>query len=77
MTKKKSEIIVEQFAQGITVRWKDVDGEAMPSKSLAVVGTECGVIGKEIWKSVSEILSDTSTDRVRVKIECEALVSTL
>ena len=70
---KKSEIIVEQFAQGITIRWKDVDGAAKPSKSLAVTGTECGVIGREVWKDVSQIFCDSEVDKVLIKIECEAL----
>lgn len=70
---KKSEIVVEQFAQGITVRWKDVDGEVRPSKALAIVGTEGGVIGREVWKDVSEILCDTSTDKVRIKLEYEVI----
>ena len=74
---KKSEIIVEQFAQGITVRWKDVDGKINLSKSLAIHGAECGAIGKEIWKDVSEILCDNDTDRVRIKLEYEALISTV
>lgn len=68
---QKAEIIVEQFAQGITVRWKDVDGNIEMSKSLAVHGTECSIIGNEIWKDVSEILCDTTADKVRVKLEYE------
>lgn len=70
---QKAEIIVEQFAQGITVRWKDVDGDIGPSKSLAIRGTECTTIGKEIWDDVSEIFNNTLTDKVRIKVEYEAL----
>lgn len=70
---KKTEIIVEQFAQGITVRWKDCDGEAMPTKALAIAGTEHGAIGKEVWRDILEVLCDSPTEKVRVKIECEAI----
>ncbi len=70
---KKSEIIIEKFAQGITVRWSSLSGNEVPSKALAVSGTECGVIGREIWKEVFEIFQDAPADKVRVKIECEGL----
>ena len=66
---KKAEIIIEQFEQGITIRWKDLDGEVSPSKSLAILGTEYGVIGREVWKDVSSILCDSTTDKVRIKLE--------
>lgn len=68
---KKSEIIIEKFTQGITVRWSSLNSEEVPTKALAISGTECGVIGREIWKEVFEILQDTPADKVRVKIECE------
>ena len=70
---KKSEIIVEQFPQGITLRWKDLDGEAMPTKSLAIEGAEFSVISKEIWEDISEILSDTMIDKVLIKLEYKPL----
>lgn len=70
---KKAEIIVEQFPQGITVRWNDVDSKAAPTKALAMAGTECGVIGKEIWQDVSEVLSDEKTDKVLIKLEYKPL----
>ena len=66
---QRSEVIVEKFAQGITIRWKDVDDETKSSKALAVIGTESCVIGKEIWKEVSKILFYAPTDKVLVKIE--------
>ena len=69
----KAEIIVEQFAQGITVRWRDIDDNVDPSKALAIKGTECTTIGKEIWDDVNEILNNTLTDKVRVRLEYEAL----
>ena len=70
---QKAEIIVEQFAQGITVRWRDIDGLTGPSKALAAHGVECSVIGKEIWEDVLDILSNTLTDKVRIKLEYEAM----
>lgn len=70
---QKAEIVVEWFAQGITVRWEDVDGKVDSSKALAIHGTECGVIGKEIWDDVKEIFDHSLTDKVRIKLEYEAL----
>lgn len=74
---QKAEIVVEQFAQGITVRCKNGDNKSYTSKALAINGAECGIIGKEIWKDISEILCDEATDRIRIKIEYEALISTV
>lgn len=73
----KAEIIVEQFEQGITIRWNDVDGNVDPSKALAAKGSEELILGKEIWSDISEILDNSLTDRIRIKLEYEELISTL
>lgn len=68
---KKAEIIVEKFDQGITIRWKDVDGIVEPQKALAPNGTEYAAIGKSVWDDVSDFICDTQTDNVRIKLEYE------
>lgn len=70
---QKVEIIVEKFAQGITIRCKDANENATPTKALAVHGTECSVIGKEIWRDVNDLFNETIADKVRVRLEYEAL----
>lgn len=73
---RKAEIIIEKFSQGITsrcVRSFDVPGLDRPSKSLAIHGTECGIIGKEIWRDVLDTLNEYSSDKVRIKLEYEAI----
>lgn len=66
---KKAEIVVEEFDNGITTRWEDVDGIVDPSKSLAAKGNEAECIGKEIWGDVHEILATQPTDKVIIKIQ--------
>ena len=70
---KETEIIVERFAQGITVRWRNLDGASEPSKALAARGYECGIIGKEVWKDVMDTFCDSTSDKVRIKLEYEPM----
>lgn len=70
---KQTEIIVEKFAQGITVRCEDVRKTGVISKALAAQGFECGIIGKEIWKDISDVLSESSSDKVRISLEYEPM----
>lgn len=69
---KQTEIIVEKFAQGITVRCEDFRGNEK-TKALAAQGLECGIIGKEIWKDISDVLSESSSDKVRIRLEYEPM----
>ena len=66
---KKAEIEVEEFENGITARWSDTDGAYDPTKSLAIKGNEAECIGECIWGDVREILSNTNTDKVIVKVQ--------
>lgn len=70
---QRAEIIVEEFEQGITVRWFDADKVVDPSKSIAIKGYEDKAIGKEIWEDVSDILHESLSDKVRIKIEYEVI----
>ena len=71
---KKTEIVVEKFAQGITLRCKDPRGdEGKSSKALAAQGYECGIIGKEVWRDISDVLNESTSDKVRIKLEYEAM----
>ena len=73
---RQTEIIVERFAQGITSRCKrtlDVSGLDKLSKALGIHGTECCTIGKEIWEDVSELLNESMTDKVRIRLEYEPM----
>lgn len=70
---KRTEIVVEKFAQGITVRCEDARGIEPSSKALAAQGYECGIIGKEVWRDVLDTLNESSSDKVRIRLEYEAM----
>jgi len=65
---RKARIKIEQFDNGITARWEDVEGNYNSNKSLASNGNEAECIGKHIWADLKEILSNP-TDKVIVNIE--------
>lgn len=66
---KKVKIEVEQFDNGITARWEDIDGAVDPEKSLGVKGNEAVCIGKQIWSDIHEILATQPTDKVIINIQ--------
>ena len=66
---KKAEINIEQFDNGITARWSDVEGEVESQKTLAVKGDEARCIGRLVWGDLKEILSTNPTDNVTIKIQ--------
>ena len=69
---KQTEIIVEKFAQGITVRCEDIRGNEK-TKALATQGYECGIIGKEIWRDVLDVFNESSSEKVRISLEYEPM----
>ena len=69
---RQTEIIVEKFAQGITVRCEDIRGNEK-TKALAAQGYECGVIGKEIWRDVLDAFNESSSEKVRIRLEYEPM----
>lgn len=70
---QKAEMIIEKFDQGITVRWRDIDGNAESKKSLASKGSEYKVLGDELWGDINDVLANTLTDQVIVNVEYRVL----
>lgn len=66
-------MIIERFEQGITVRWRDLDGNVSPTKSLASKGGEATILGEEVWGDINDVLANTLSEKVLVKLEYEAL----
>lgn len=69
----KAELIVEQFDNGITVRWDGLTGEATPESRVALDGNEAEVIGKSIWEDIYEVFDKECTAKVKVTLEYEKL----
>ena len=70
---QKAEMIIEKFDQGITVRWRDIDGNVESKKSLAPKGSEYKVLGDELWGDINDVLANTLTDKVIVNVEYRVL----
>ena len=70
---QKSEMLIEKFPNGITVRWNDVAGRIAPDKALAVNGEEAKCIGDSVWDSVSDLLGQADNGKVEVVVEVRTL----
>lgn len=69
----KSEMIIEQFDNGITIRWNDVEGDLPSEKKVVGSGMEKSGIGEIIWDDVYNILDKESVEKVLVRIECSPI----
>ena len=70
---QKSEMLIEKFPNGITVRWNDVAGRVESEKALAVNGEEAKCIGDSVWDSVSDLLGQADNGKVEVVVEVRTL----
>ena len=69
---QKAEILVEQFDEGIIVRWNDAsdtEDKVDSSKSLAIKGREADALGQEVWNDVIDIMENAMTEKVLIKLE--------
>ena len=69
----KVTIEVEQFDNGITLKWKDTDGKEDEEAVVALDQDKETAIGKMIWSDVENILNYELVDKVRMKIEYEPI----
>lgn len=68
----KVEIIVEQFDNGISLKWKDAEREEDTKAIVAIEGIgEKSEIGKMIWNDVLCVMNNKMTNKVRMRIEYE------
>lgn len=65
----KAEIIVEQFDNGITLRWRDLDDIVDPENVVTLEGQEERGIGNMIWSDIHQFFNEESTNKVKLKIE--------
>ena len=69
----KVTIDVEQFDNGITLKWKDTDGQAGDEAVVALDQDKETAIGKMIWSDVENTLNYELVDKVKMKIEYEPI----
>ena len=66
---KNVELSVKQVSNGITLDWRDVDGEVDPISKVALDGTEASSIGNEVWGDILDALDHSDSKKVVVKME--------
>lgn len=67
------QIEIEQFNNGITLRWHDLDGEEGDYSEVALEHQEAQIIGSEIWGDINNMLDCSCKNKVRLTIKYEAL----
>lgn len=67
----KTEVIVEQFENGISFQWKDAQGEFSETKKIAYEGDKVNMLGEEIMSDIDHVLDTTLKDKVRLVIAYE------
>lgn len=65
---KDVRITVEQFDNGITLRWKDLSGEYDPSANVVLEGGEPNAIGVLIYEDIKQIMDSVPCNEVEVNI---------
>lgn len=69
----KVTIEIEEFDNGITLKWKDQNGEKDEEAVVALDQDKETAIGKMIWSDVENIMNYELVDKVRMKIEYEPI----
>lgn len=62
------QIIIEQFDNGITLLWKDEDGEFDDGKIVANDDQRNSEIGSQIWDDIRSIMDTTACNKVIMRI---------
>lgn len=63
----KTEIIIEQFDNGITITNKNEDGSM--SKTVSLDHSKESEIGKEIWSDIKYIMDKSMCEKVKMEIK--------
>lgn len=69
----KTEVIVEQFENGISIQWKDLEGRFSETKKIAYEDDKVKVLGGEIMEDIDHFLDSAMTDKLRMVIAYEEI----
>jgi hypothetical protein len=69
----KTEVIVEQFENGISIQWKDLEGQFSETKKIAYEDDKVKVLGGEIMEDIDHFLDSAMTDKLRMVIAYEEI----
>ena len=64
----KVTIDVEQFDNGITLKWKNANGNADQEALVALDGEKETVIGKMIWSGIEKTMNLIMTNKIKMEI---------
>ena len=70
---QNAEIIIEQFDNGITLCWHDLDGEVDDERLVVHEYSLYSEVGKLIMGDVNLVKKDAATNRVKLTIKYEPL----
>ena len=69
----KVEVIVEQYNNGISLKWKDVEGDIEPEAVVALNNDKTHTIGKIIWDDITLMMDQELCNVVKMTIEYQAV----
>ena len=69
----KVEITVEQFNNGISLKWRDRDGNIEPEDLVALKEDQVNTIGKIIWDDIELVMDNKLANIVKLTIEYQAM----
>ena len=69
----KVEITIEQFNNGISLKWRDHDGNIEPENLVALKEDQVNTIGKTIWDDIELIMDNKLANIVKLTIEYQAM----
>lgn len=72
---KKVELLIERFDEGVTLRWKDEDGNTTPVKKLSVNGENAEDLGNILWADIDDIFHSTTYEKIRMSIAYDILIN--
>lgn len=69
----KVEIFIEQFNNGISLKWRDCDGNIEPEDLVALERDQVNTIGKTIWDDIKSVMDSKLANIVKLTIEYQAM----
>ena len=66
---KEIELEVEQFDNGITLRWNDLEGEYPPFANVVLEGQEAETIGRIVFEDIQKIMDAVPCNIVSLHIQ--------
>lgn len=69
----KATILIEQYDNGISLKWRDCDGNIEPEYLVALEGDQVNTIGNTIWEDIKSVMDSKFVNIVKLTIEYQAM----